>query len=373
MGAPLKIAVIAGEVSGDELSAALMAAVNARRAVEWRGVGGPAMEAEGLSPIFAMEAIAVNGFDAIVRRLPALLRRIDEAARAVVDFAPDVLLIVDAPEFTHRVAKRVRRRRPGMPIVNYVSPTVWAWRPGRAKAMRAYIDLVMALFPFEPEVHRRLDGPRCIHVGHPLFEAMRADAPPVGEALLLLPGSRRGEIERLMPVFGEAAARAAGDRAINVLAVPHLRGRIAALTADWPRAPQILSGPGAKAAAFSGARAALAASGTVTLELAAARLPMVVAYRLDGIGKVIKALHPVFPIVKAPSMVLANIILGENAIPAMLDDEGTPEALSAALTPLFAEGAARAAQAEAFERVAARMAGNAPAAERAADALLSVL
>ncbi len=264
-------------------------------------------------------------------------------------------------------------RCPDLPIVDFVSPTVWAWRPGRAKAMRAYVDLVLALFPFEPAVHARLGGPPCVYVGHPLFEAWQRAAPPEGEALLVLPGSRRGEIERLMPVFGPAAAEAAGGREILLLAVPHQRARIEALAGEWPVAPRIISGPGAKEEAFAGARAALAASGTVTLELAAARVPMAVAYRLDGIGRVIKALHPVLPIVKAPSMVLANIVIGRNEIPAFLDDEGTPEALAAAVRPLLEDDAARAAQQATFDAFHAAMAVEGSPGEKAAEAVLALL
>ncbi len=373
MSGPLRVAILAGEVSGDHLAGALMGALNAVRPVEWRGVGGETMEGQGLAPIFPMDDIAVNGFDAIVRSLPQLLGKIREAADAVVAMAPDVLVIVDAPEFNHRVAKRVRRARPDIPIVNYVSPTVWAWRSGRARAMRPYVDLVLALFPFEPAAHARLGGPPCLYVGHPLFEAMRREAPPAGEALLVLPGSRRGEIERLMAPFGAAAALAAGDRPIHLLAVPRLRARLEELAASWPRQPVILSGPGAKEAAFAGARAALAASGTATLELAAARIPMVVAYRLDTIGKIIKWLHPVFPIVKAPSMVLANIVLGRNAIPAFLEEEVQPAALAATLGPLLDEEAAREAQAAAFDDFHAAMHVDRSPAEQAASAILDLL
>ncbi|GAB5377124.1 MAG: lipid-A-disaccharide synthase [Acuticoccus sp.] len=373
MSRPLKVAIFAGEESGDQLGGALMGALNAVRSVTWRGVGGTAMLGEGLDPVFPMDDIAVNGFDAIVRRLPQLLGKIREAADSVVDFAPDVLVIVDAPEFNQRVATRVRRRAPGLPIVNYVSPSVWAWRPGRARAMRPHVDLLLALFPFEPAVHEELGGPRCVYVGHPLFERARRDAPPDGDALLVLPGSRRGEIERLMAPFGEAAALAAGERPIRLLAVPHLRDRLSELAADWPRPPEILSGPGAKETAFAGARAALAASGTVTLELAAMRVPMVVAYRLDAIGKLIKWLHPVVKIVRAPSMVLTNIILGRNAIPAFLEEEVTPPALSAALRPLLDGGTERAAQEVTFGELAAAMAVAGSPAEEAAAAVLSLV
>ncbi|XWN30825.1 MAG: lipid-A-disaccharide synthase [Devosia sp.] len=370
----VKVAIIAGEESGDTLGSALMEALSSRADCTFMGIGGADMAAKGLTPIFPMHEISVMGIDAIVRRLPSLLKRISEAADAVVAFKPDVLIIIDAPEFTHRVARRVRRRLAGVPIVNYVSPTVWAWRPGRARAMRLYVDLVLALFPFEPETHRRLGGPPCVYVGHPMFEALRRPEPADGEALLVLPGSRRGEVERLMPVFGETVARLAPDGPVNLLAVPYLAERITELAKDWPIAPTILTGKGAKEAAFESARAALAASGTVTLELAAARVPMAVAYKLDFAYKVVKLIHPIFPIVKAPSMVLANIVIGRNAIPAFLEEDANAQTLAAALAPLMDLGSEeRAVQHAAFGEFSEAMTVEGSPQEMAAAAVLSLL
>lgn len=371
MTRPLRIAILAGEESGDRLGGALMEAINRRRDVTWLGVGGEDMIAAGLESIFPLDEIAVMGFDAIVRRLPQLLGRIAEAARAVVAFAPDVLVIVDAPEFNHRVARRVRRQLPRVPIVNYVSPTVWAWRPGRARAMRPYVDLVLALFPFEPEAHLRLGGPECVYVGHPLYEALRGLGGGEGDHLLVLPGSRRGEIDRLMPVFGEALARLRPQLPVRLLAVTHHRARIEAHVASWEVKPEIVGGAEAKRQAFATARAALAASGTVTLELASARVPMVVAYRLDWGYRQVKRLHPILPIVKAPSMVLANIAIGRNAIPEFLEEAATPDALSAALAPLLVPGSPeRASQEAAFDEFAAAMSVEGSPAENAAEAVL---
>ncbi|WP_108659331.1 lipid-A-disaccharide synthase [Acuticoccus kandeliae] len=372
---PTRIAIIAGEESGDRLGGALMSALSARRDITWFGVGGDDMVAAGLDPLFPLEEIAVNGFDAIVRRLPQLLARIAETAKAVAAFKPDVLIVIDAPEFNHRVAKRLRRALPDVPIVNYVSPTVWAWRPGRAKAMRPYVDLILALFPFEPAAHARLGGPKCVYVGHPLYEALRAGRDgSVGEALLVLPGSRRGEIDRLMPLFGEALARLAPEVPVRLLAVPRHRERIEAYVADWTVKPEILTGAEGKRTAFATARAALAASGTVTLELAAARVPMVVAYKLDFTYRQVKRLHRFIPIVTATSMVLANIVIGRNAIPAFLEDEATPEAIAGALEPLLRPGTPeRDDQATAFDEFDAAMRVATSPSEQAADAVLDLL
>ena len=218
--AGLKVFLIACEESGDRLGALLMAAIEAAEPVTFCGIGGAAMTARGLDSLFGIGELAINGFAAIPARLPLILRRIREATAAVIAARPDVLVIIDSPDFTHRVARRVRRAAPHIPIVDYVSPTVWAWRPGRAAAMRRYVDHVLALLPFEPEAHRRLGGPPCTYVGHPLAEvvatlrpdaeeaARRAAAPPV---LLVLPGSRGGEIARHLATFG-AAIGLAGER-----------------------------------------------------------------------------------------------------------------------------------------------------------------
>lgn len=369
-----QIAIVAGEESGDQLGAALMHALNARGDVAWFGVGGSGMVAEGLEPLFPMHEIAVNGFDAIVRRLPFLLRRIRETADAVVARAPDALIVIDAPEFTHRVAKRVRAVAPAIPIINYVSPTVWAWRAGRARAMRLYVDHVLALFPFEPQVHERLGGPPCTYVGHPLFEAIRQPALSAGERLLVLPGSRRGEVERLMPLFADVLQRLQWPGTVEILAVPHLADAIAQHAKAFARPPVITVGAQHKRAAFSRARAALAASGTVTLELASARIPMVVAYRLDTGYQVVYRLNQVLNVVALPNMVLANIVLGRDAVPAFLDRAATPDAIAKALKPLLAPvSRERAAQNAAFNAFAAAMAVPAPPGEQAADVVEHVL
>ena len=297
MSAPsrwLKIAVVAGEPSGDQLGFKLMRALrDAAGEVEFLGVGGEAMAAEGLMSLFPLADVAVMGFVPVLRRLPTLIDRIRRCAAAIVAARPDALVIIDSPDFTHRVARRVRRALPGLPVIDYVSPSVWAWRPGRARAMRAYVDCVLALLPFEPEAHARLGGPHCVYVGHPLIERLselrpnetearrRETAPPL---VLALPGSRRSVIARLMPDFGAAIAaaeREAGPFDIVLPTLPHVESDVRALAARWPRQPRIVVGETEKFAAFRSARAALAASGTVTLELAAAGVPMVGAYKVS--------------------------------------------------------------------------------------------
>src|SRR5712675_1412040 len=217
-----KIFLIATEESGDRLGAHLMKVLRQRLggAVRFEGVGGQSMAREGLASLFPIEELSIMGLAAVVKQLPKILRLIKQTAAAVIEASPDILVIIDSPDFTHRVARRVRARDPKIPIVDYVSPSVWAWRPGRARAMLSYVDHVLALLPFEPEAYRRLRGPPCSYVGHPLIEQLaqlrpgpeerqrRGEPPPV---LLVLPGSRRSEIRHHMAVFGETLGRLQAD------------------------------------------------------------------------------------------------------------------------------------------------------------------
>ncbi len=289
---PLRVALAAGEHSGDQLGFKLMRALRAAAGdVVFTGVGGEAMEAEGLTSLFPISDVAVMGILPVLARLPTLIRRIRQAADAVIASRPDALVIIDSPDFTHRIARRVRKAMPDLPIVDYVSPSVWAWRPGRAKAMRVYVDCVLALLPFEPAAYVRLGGPRCVYVGHPLIERLaelrpnedetrrRAAEPPI---IVVLPGSRRSETRRLMGDFGAALQglrEAIGPFDAVLPTLPHLADEVRALAARWPLPPRIVVGEAQKFEAFRTARAALAASGTVTLELALAGTPMVGATR----------------------------------------------------------------------------------------------
>src|ERR1700688_2551706 len=217
---PLSLYIVAAEESGDALGAALVRALHARHsgALTLAGVGGRAMAAAGIISPFAIDELSIMGIAAIPRRLPVILRRFRETAAAVVATRPDALVIVDSPDFTHRVARRVRRLAPKIPILDYVSPSIWAWRPGRARAMRAYVRQVLAILPFEPAMHVRLGGPPCLYVGHPLVERIAELRPNAEEAqrrradppvVLVLPGSRGSEVGHLLGVFGGAIAQVA--------------------------------------------------------------------------------------------------------------------------------------------------------------------
>jgi lipid-A-disaccharide synthase len=379
--APRKVFMIAAEESGDRLGAALIHALNARLGgrVTFAGIGGQGMGQQGLVSLFPIDELSIIGFAAVVQRLPMILRRIREATDAVIAAKPDVLVIIDSPDFTHRVARRVRKRDPSIPIVNYVSPTVWAWRPGRAKAMRRYVDHVLALLPFEPEEHRVLGGPPCTYVGHPLIEKLgelrpdadeqaRRDAqPPV---LLVLPGSRRGEIRHHMAPFGETLAQLVGQGVAfeAVLpTMPHLLDAVTAAAATWPVPPRIVVGEEAKRAAFRIAHAALAKSGTVTLELALSGVPMVTAYRGGAVEAWIAR-----RVVRVSSIILANLVIGENVIPEFHQEECSPDHLAPALRAILENTPQRRRQVEAFARLDGIMATGKPPSEAAADVIVEV-
>ena len=377
------IFVVATEESGDRLGGSLMAALRRRLGdgIRFKGVGGRAMAEQGLVSLLPIDELSIIGFAAVVKQLPMLLRRIRQTTEAVLAAKPDMLVIIDSPDFTHRVAKGVRARDPNIPIVNYVSPTVWAWRPGRARAMRGYVDHVLAVLPFEPEAHRRLGGPACTYVGHPLteqFDALRPNAqeqarrqtsPPV---LVVLPGSRRGEIRHHMAAFGGALGllRAGGIAFEAVLpTTPHLVDAVTAAARDWPVQPRIVVGEAEKRAVFRTAHTALAKSGTVTLELAISGVPMVTAYRGGAVEAFIAK-----RVVKLASVILANLVIGESVVPEYLQENCSPEKLAAALREVMSDTAARRRQLDGFGRIDAIMATGAQTpSDRAADVVIGML
>jgi lipid-A-disaccharide synthase len=378
-----KIFLIATEESGDRLGANLMKVLRQRLggAVQFEGVGGQSMAREGLASLFPIEELSIIGLAAVAKQLPKILRLIRETTRAVTQASPDVLVIIDSPDFTHRVARRVRARDPAIPIVDYVSPSVWAWRPGRARAMCRYVDHVLALLPFEPEEYRRLRGPPCSYVGHPLTEQIgtlrpnadeqkrRNEAPPV---LLVLPGSRRSEIRHHMAAFGETLGRLRDEGVAFELilpTMPHLLDAVSEGLKSWKVAPRVVIGEQEKRAAFRIARAALAKSGTVTLELALAGVPMVTAYRTGAVEAwiLIRAIN-------VKSVILANLVVGENVVPEFLQQDCTPEKLAPALRDVLDDSPLRRRQVEAFAGIDTVMStGNQPPGVRAADIVLATL
>jgi lipid-A-disaccharide synthase len=378
-----RVFLIATEESGDRLGAHLMKVLRQRLgdAVRFEGVGGQSMAREGLTSLFPIEELSIIGLAAVVRQLPKVLRLIRQTVAAVIRAQPDILVIIDSPDFTHRVARRVRARDPSIPIVDYVSPSVWAWRPGRARAMVRYVDHVLALLPFEPEAYRRLRGPPCSYVGHPLIEQIgqlrpgadeqvRRDAqPPV---LLVLPGSRRSEINHHVAVFGETLGLLhAQDVAFELIlpTMPHLQDAVGEAVKSWAVQPRIVVGDKEKRAAFRIAHAAFVKSGTATLELAIAGVPMVAAYMVGAVEAAIMRRA-----IRTSSVILANLVIGENVVPEFIQEDCAPDKLLPALREILTDSPLRRRQLEAFARLDAIMStGNQPPSVRAADIVLATL
>lgn len=372
--------LVAGEDSGDRLGAALIEAIRRRiPGARFSGVGGAQMAALGVPSLFPLGDLAIIGFAGVVKALPKVLQRIRQTADAVVAARPDVLVIIDSPEFTHRVARRVRSHVPAIPIVDYVCPSVWAWRPGRARAMCAYVDHVLALLPFEPETLRRLGGPPCTYVGHPLSERAGRLRPNAEEArrrlsdppvLLVMPGSRRSEIHRMASVFGEAAtlvSQRLGAVDVVVPAVPRLAETVRTAVRTWWTPARVVTNSDDKDAACRIARAALVKSGTSTLEVAVAGIPMVAGYKVPVFEEIIAR-----TLLSVDTTILPNLILGEKAVPQFYQRDFTPEKLAGALAPLLADTPVRRKQIEALDRLEGIMTSDAASpSDRAAAVVLN--
>lgn len=378
---PLRIALIAGEESGDILGADLVASI--QRMTGGRpaliGVGGQHLKAHGLETLFDPSAIALMGVTGVLKGLPGLIAKIDRSAKEIIGARPDCLVTIDVPDFSLRVARRVRKALPDLPVIHYVCPSVWAWRPARAPAMREYVDRVLCILPFEEAELARLGGPPGTYVGHRLTQApeIRAaaaaqrDRPPRVDGarhLLVLPGSRSGEVRSLIADFGEAVRLLAerGNRfTVTIPTIPRLTGLVRAETEGWAVTPSVVTSPEEKAAAFAGADAALAASGTVTLELALSRVPAISCYRLDFIMRRVVGRISVW------SSVLPNLIADRPVYPEHYDAFIRPGHLARQIELLWNDTPYRAAQIEGFDLVERVMATEQPAGVLAAEAVLS--
>lgn len=380
----MNLFLIAGEASGDALGAALMAALKQLLpAVTFTGVGGPLMAAEGLDSLFPMEELSVMGLMEILPKYRQLKRRIAQTAAAVGKAVPDALITIDSPDFCLRVVALVRATNPRQKAIHYVAPTVWAWRPGRAAAMAPLIDHVLALFPFEPPYMERA-GMSCDFVGHPIVAHPRASADqakafrqthsiaPDQPLILCLPGSRRGEVTRLLPRFGltfeQLRQRHPGLR----VALPTLRGVAAVvrdLTANWVHPPLVLEAPDDKSAAFAAADLALAASGTVSLDLAQSRVPMVIGHDFNWLT---------FQLMKRASLIdtvtLVNIVSETRCVPEFLGPACRSAPMAEALDRLLTNPNLRAEQRRAADLTMQRLGegGDAPGL-RAARSVLAHL
>ena len=382
--AGFKIAIVAGEVSGDLLGADLVAGLRRTTDVpiELMGVGGDALAAQGLNSIYDYSDLSVMGFTQVIARLPTIVARMRQTAAAIIAARPDILVIIDSPDFTHRVARKVRAALPDLPIVDYVCPSVWAWKEYRARDMLAYVDHVLAVLPFEPEVMQRLGGPPTTYVGHRLVtdaglletrrrRAQRASVPDgAPTTILLLPGSRTAEIQRLLPVF-EATVEDISRRTDNVRylmpTVPPREQMVRALTANWRIRPEICVGQDAKWNAFAEADAAVAASGTVLLELGLAGVPVVSAYSTDFIVKIIQKRIRIW------TAALPNLIADYPVIPEQINETLRAGQLARQLMRLAGDTLQRKAVMEGLDLVWERMQTDEPPGERAAKVVLDLL
>ncbi|MGP1358934.1 lipid-A-disaccharide synthase [Roseicyclus sp.] len=389
----MRLFLVAGEASGDRLGAALIRGLRevSGEEIELHGIGGPLMEAEGLTSLFPMEELSVMGLTEILPRLRSLLARVAQTAEEVVRLKPDALITIDSPEFSLRVAAKVKARARQVRTIHYVAPTVWAWRPKRARKMARSIDHVLALLPFEPP-YMEAEGMSCDFVGHPVTTepvaseaeaaAFRARHGIAAEAplVLVLPGSRRSEVDRLAPVFGEALRAVLAERPETRLVLPttaNVAGSLPEKLARWPVQPVVLDPRGQaaeaflaeKRAAFAAADVALAASGTVSLELAAAATPMVIAYDMSWLSrKIIGAM------LRVDTVTLVNLVSDTRAVPEFLGPACRPAPIAAALLALLGDDAARGAQLDAMAATMLRLGrgGESPGL-RAARSVLRVI
>ena len=340
MGA-LRLYLIAGEPSGDRLGGALMAGLKALSpGVEFHGIGGPLMQAEGMVSLFPMEELSIMGLVEVLPKYRALKRRIAEAAADVLAAQPAALITIDSPDFCLRVAALVKQSRPDLRTIHYVAPSVWAWRPGRAAKMARHIDHVLALLPFEPP-YMQAAGMTCDFVGHPVVSEPlaspeeRAVMAGEGPLLLALPGSRKGEVSRLCPVFGATIARLKAQHPTLRVALPTVRGvepLVRDLTRDWAVAPQIITDAAQKRAAFALADVALAASGTVSLELAANACPMVIAYDMNRL-----TLWLMRRAAQVDTVTLVNLVSETRVVPEFIGARCQPDLIAPALEAVLVD------------------------------------
>ncbi len=377
--------LIAGEPSGDVLGARLMAALKRLTdgRVRFAGIGGERMAAEGLETLVPQAELALFGVFELLPQLPNLLRRMNQTVAEIIRLKPDAVVTIDSPGFTVRVAKRVRAAAPDIPLIHYVAPTVWVWKPQRAKKYAAIYDHLMVLLPFEPP-YFTAEGLDCTFVGHSVVEsgAGKGDAAafrarhgigPESRVVAVLPGSRRSEVCRLLPVFRVTLERLLSTHANLVVVIPTVatvREPVLSAAADWPVRCIVVEGDREKYDAFAASEVAMAASGTVALELALASLPAVIAYRL---GRLTVALYRRFITVKYANLV--NLMLDRMLVPELLQEDCRPDILAAAVTRLLDDPAARREQIEGVAKVAGWLGSTAdiPPSERAAQVVLDVV
>lgn len=387
----LRVTIIAGEPSGDALGDGLMRALRQllHEGVDFSGIGGERMQAEGLKSWFPIDDLSVMGLVEVLPRARRILRRIDETVKRIKASPPDLLITIDSPGFTHRVIRRLGTQR-SFPVVHYVAPTVWAWKPGRAKKLAKLVDHLLVLLPFEPP-HFEAQGLHTTFVGHPAVETLAAarereqgaarglgfrkryDIPEKARLVAVLPGSRRGEVGKLWPIFAAALERLKGDHPnlhIVIPTVPGVAGMVVSASHGLPFPATVVQAAEERYEAMVAAEVALAASGTATLELGLAETPTVLAYRVNPLTAAI-----VRRMIKTPFAGLVNILLGRAVMPEFLQENCKPLQIAAALAKLLDSPSARQEQVAASRDVAAKLGAGegTPPSQRAAKAALKAL
>ncbi|HEY1364342.1 MAG TPA: lipid-A-disaccharide synthase [Xanthobacteraceae bacterium] len=378
------IFIVAAEPSGDALGGALIAALRRRVGGELRvaGIGGERMREEGIDSLVPIDELAVMGVAEVLPKAPAILRRVRQTVAAIRALEPDAVVTIDSSGFSWRIAHGLRRRGETLPLIHYVAPMVWAWRGGRARRMARWYDHLMTLLPFEPPYFEAV-GLSCAFVGHPVLESgadagdaarfRTAHGLAAGDLLIsVLPGSRRGEVRRLLPIFGAALDLLQGRIGPFRVAVPTVAtvaGAVAEAVRAWPGAPIITCQPGQKYDAFAASRAALAASGTVALELAMAKVPMVVGYRLNPLTE-----RLLDRILKVRQVNLINLLLQAPLVAELLAQNCTANRAAAELAVLIGDEPVRARHRQGYDEAMRRLrAGGEAPSLRAADQVLEIV
>ena len=378
------IFLVAGEPSGDALGGALIGALRQRLGNRLRiaGVGGERMRDQGLESLVPLEDLAIMGVAEVLPRAPIIFRRVRETVAEIRALRPDAVVTIDSSGFSWRIAQRLRRRGDTVPLIHYVAPMVWAWRAGRARRIARWYDHLMTLLPFEPPYFERV-GLSCRYVGHPVLEsgADRGDGRRFRDAfgiadeellITVLPGSRAGEVRRLLPIFGAALYRlrgAIGPFRIVVPTVDTVAAKVSAAVGGWPGTPIVVQRPDEKHDAFAASRAALAASGSVALELALAGLPMVVGYRLNPLTEAL-----LDRVLRVRQVNLVNLLLGRPLVSELLGPNCTPQRLAAALVSLIRDERVRALHRQGYDEAVRCLAGDGVSPSlRAADQVLELV
>jgi lipid-A-disaccharide synthase len=382
-GAPF-IFIVTGEPSGDALGGGLIAALRQRAGDSLRvaGIGGERMREQGVDSLAPLSDLAVGGIVEVLPRAPVIFNHIKRTIATIQRQQPDAVVTIDSSGFTWRIAHGLRRRGERVPLIHYVAPMVWAWRSGRARRMARWYDHLLALLPFEPPFFEKVGLP-CTYVGHPVVQSgagsgnaarFRAAHRLARDVLVLsvLPGSRGSEVRRLLTLFGATLREveaAVGPFRVAVPTVEMVADTVASGVRDWPGEPIVLRGDQAKYDAFAASRAALAASGTVALELAMARLPMTVVYRLSPMTELL--LERIF---KVGPVNLINLILGRPLVSEYVFGDRSPERIAATLAVLIRDERVRAAHIEGYDEVIRRLgSGDLSPSLKAADKILEII